>query len=360
MRYDRDDVLAGVDLAGLADTLIGPRHPRTGTWTCPNPGHAQTGRTPPLTIFTDRRGGERWHCHGCGDGGTAIDLVLRTGRAHDFRDALEWLADQANVSPSTAVRFRRRPPVARRDADPATRSQLNDYMAGCVAYLHSSSPGGRRVLRWLVERRGIPAAVLAAAGVGADPGRRHLPRPKGIPAVYPAAVFPVRSGGDVVFTQSRHLDPPPDWPRWRNTASYLAPNPRMAVYHPRGSAAGGPIVVTEGALDALSVLAAGQRAVALLGVDAADPTVSDRLVGLGGRLVLATDNDAAGRLAERRVRSLLADRGVASRSLSIPECFKDLNEWHVNCQEDWARALRSSLRLALAGGRRGLSPPSVA
>lgn len=76
--FDRDALLAAVDLRALADDLLGPPSGggRSPMWPCPSAQHAQTGRTPPVSIFTSRRGEQRWRCHGCGDGGTAIDLVL--------------------------------------------------------------------------------------------------------------------------------------------------------------------------------------------------------------------------------------------------------------------------------------------
>src|SRR4051812_20172151 len=91
--YDRDALVAAVDLRALADDLLGTHvgTDRTSMWHCPNPQHAQTGRTPPLSVFTGHRGNQRWRCHGCGEGGTAIDLVLVTKQC-GLRDALAYLA----------------------------------------------------------------------------------------------------------------------------------------------------------------------------------------------------------------------------------------------------------------------------
>ncbi len=97
--YDRDRILDSVDLASLADEVLGEHHgsDRSPTWPCPNPNHAQTGSTPPVTIFRSNTGDERWHCHGCGAGGTAIDLVMTTQNV-DVREALEALAARSGIS----------------------------------------------------------------------------------------------------------------------------------------------------------------------------------------------------------------------------------------------------------------------
>ena len=89
--HDRDAILAAVDLAALADELLGSRRgtARSPTWPCPNAQHAQTGRTPPVTVFRSQQGHERWHCHGCGAGGTAIDLVLATAPLAERVKAVE-------------------------------------------------------------------------------------------------------------------------------------------------------------------------------------------------------------------------------------------------------------------------------
>ena len=91
--YDREALLAAVDLADLADDLLGAHVGplRSPKWHCPNPQHAQTGRTPPLSIFHSHHGEQRWRCHGCGDGGTAIDLVVAC-KGGNVRDALDFLA----------------------------------------------------------------------------------------------------------------------------------------------------------------------------------------------------------------------------------------------------------------------------
>ncbi|HNH39707.1 MAG TPA: hypothetical protein PK912_14785, partial [Microthrixaceae bacterium] len=94
--YDREALLAATDLSALADDLIGGHagSTRSPMWTCPNPNHVQTGRPPPLSIFRGHQGDQRWRCHGCGDGGSAIDLVLAC-KGGTVRDALEFLAERA-------------------------------------------------------------------------------------------------------------------------------------------------------------------------------------------------------------------------------------------------------------------------
>jgi hypothetical protein len=366
MRHDRDALLARVDLEALADELLGPRaRPAIRMWSCPNPDHHQTGRTPPLSVFTARSGHQRWHCHGCGDGGTAIDLLLATRNAEDVRDALDWLAHRVGLTPEPLPAGRPRAlqvvPIAPRPLsvppalDARTIGQLDAYAAACAEHLHSRA--GREVWAWLTEQRAIPPEVIEAAGLGADPGPRRLPRPDGVPRVFPAVVFPVRQDGHVVYTVSRHLRPVAS--RWWNTAERVAPNPRLAFYDPPRRTASG-IVVTEGPIDALSGLAAGYQAAAILGAGTNSPAIADRLAATGKRVLLALDNDPEGHRAHERLASMLSDRDATWSTLPIPGHYSDLNEWHGANRARWREVLRTTALLTSCQHHEPLPPPSVA
>lgn len=325
---DRDAILRRVDLETLADQLLGTRPGRSRMWRCPNPGHEQTGRTPPLSVFVGRTGIQRWKCHGCGDGGTAIDLAIRTGTVDGVAEALDFLSGDHHSVPMPSAPASP-PPRTAADIDPAVREGLEAYTAACVEHLQS--PAGKPVLAWLTEQRAIPLDVIIEARLGADPGPRQLDRPDGVPRVFPAVTFPVIDrDGEVIYTLSRHLQPSAS--RWWNTAERAAPNPRLAFYGPPGA---GPIVVTEGPIDALSARAAGYRAAAVLGAGNVDATVADRLTTEHRRLLLAFDNDKEGQRATSHLATLLDERGITWSQLRIPDCHEDLNAWHTACRTSW-------------------------
>jgi hypothetical protein len=220
---------------------------------------------------------------------------------------------------------------------------MTAYVEACGEHL--LRPEGRPVLHWLTEERAIPADVLLAEGIGADPGRARLPRSDGLPRGSPAAVFPVLADGDVVFLQSRLLRPGDR--RWLNPRSSFAPNPRLAVLG--GAAADhGSVVVTEGMIDGLSVVAGGQRAVALLGAATVNSETLARIARCASSVVIATDNDDAGRHARDSLHVGLNHLGVPVSDLVIPERFKDLNDWHREARAHWARTLRSQEQQAAA------------
>ncbi|HYZ97924.1 MAG TPA: toprim domain-containing protein [Acidimicrobiales bacterium] len=353
--HDREAILARVDLELLADELLGARRGGGRLWSCPNPDHAQTGRTPPLSVFRTRHGTQRWRCHGCGDAGTAIDLVIAAGRAGGVGEALAWLAAWSHTPPGPLPPARPPGQRTRPRSDPLGPVALEAYALGCRAYLGSGE--ARWVRAWLTGRRAIPPEIVAAAGLGADPGPRRLPRPDGVPKVFPAVVFPVREADRVIFTLSRHLRPVVS--RWWNAADHIAPNPRLAFYEPPRRLSR-ELVVTEGPLDALSALTAGYRAAALLGATAGgDRNVADRLAGQGARILLALDNDRQGQTAQARLGGLLDERGVEWRRLGIPEQFPDLNAWHSVSGQRWPAVMRAANRLTCRQAIRS-GPPCVA
>jgi len=334
--YDRDEVLAHTDLALLADELLGPHRGRgrSATWPCPDPGHGpQTGRTPPVSVFDTSRDYQRWHCHGCGVGGTAADLLM-TVRGVGFGEALEELARRAGVadrpwSPDDWSRVAPRP----RDASTGWRREpgpeIETYVTACEAHLWSR--GGRATRRWLADR-GFGDEVLLANRVGSDPGPERLARPEGLPRGGRAAVFPVLGNDDrAVYVQARYL-----WPRthkYDNPSSALAgPSPRIADL--RLASAGRDdrlVVIAEGIPDGLTAAQAGYRSVAVLGAGLPDPRIAIELRRRfpSEQLVIAFDADHRGKAGAAELASLLEGRGLGDRVavLRVPPEWSDLNGW---------------------------------
>lgn len=333
MTYDRDELLRRVALDELCDDLLGPRkgRGRSGSWSCPSSDHGpQTGRTPPLTTFTSRSNEQRWRCHACGAGGTALDLAM-VSQQLDFKDAIEFLARRAGLG---ATDWSSAPPLRRLTAPPndpfpvpPPNTAIDGYVAACESLL--MAPNGAAVRRWLLGR-GFSLPILAANRIGADPGARKLPRAKGLPRGGPGAVFPVLQDRHAVYAQLRYLRPGQQ--RWVNPSGQVAPSPHLArvrlAQPPRRPDL---LIVTEGMTDALTVADAGCPAVALLGVGLADRRMALTLAQRWPiqHLVVAFDAGNSGRRASAQFVALLAEVGAANRTsvLELPRAVDDLNEW---------------------------------
>ena len=336
--HDRDAILSAVDLEQLADELLGghagsDRHP---TWTCPNPNHTQTGRTPPVNVFLTRWGEQRWRCHGCGEGGSAIDLVMAC-RGVGPGPAFDELAERAGESAeaSTPRRDHRQPAVGCQDPEGLTR-----YVRACAEALWR--PDGRAIQKWLTEERGLPEDVLRRNLVGADLGQRRQERPDGMPRAG-GAVLPAVMGEEATYAQARVLHPRGDGPRYLNPSADLARNPRLARFRPV-EVDHAEVIVTEGVIDALSANAMGYRSVAVLSAGYPDLAVARQLARINRPLVVAFDADDAGQAgADQLVALLSGNRRPAGRM--------DLQSGDMN---DHLRAdpagLQAAVRASTLGG----------
>ena len=103
-RYDRDDVLARVDMVELASALGGKPKVKGGKARMPCFLHHGDDKS---SFKIDLSSG-LWCCFtGCGvDGGTALDLVMRA-RSLDFPAALVWLGNHVGARPQGPTEHRR-------------------------------------------------------------------------------------------------------------------------------------------------------------------------------------------------------------------------------------------------------------
>lgn len=340
-RYDRDELLARIDLRALADDLLGNRQgsERSPMWPCPVPTHGQTGRTPPLSVFVTRWGEQRWRCHGCGASGSAIDLVIHS-HGLDVRTAIEWLAHRTALQPQQSIRppRRSRNPALRvtREPDPG----IDTYVTACEALLWS--PTGRGPARWLTEKRGLSEEILRLNRVGFDPGARHLDRPDGVPKSVGVVLPVLDDTGQAIFTQTRRLGPRLRGPRYLNCAAQAAPNPRVAFYRTHSSPSGS-LVVCEGTIDALTVADAHLPSAAVLGSSLADENAAATLTRRSTRVVIGFDADDAGDRGAAELARLITEAGGTTIRLRPPPELGDLNAWRISVGHRWANGVRPAV-----------------
>lgn len=365
MRYDRDEILARIELAALCEETLGPPkgRGRSATWPCPAPGHGtQTGKSPPVSIFTTRYSEQRWRCHACGAGGTAIDLVMAT-QGLNFREAIELLARRAGVNAGVEPRQLRparidRPKPLERGQ---VRPQLEEYVNACETWLWS--PRGMPMRRWL-RARGFDEPVMRANRLGADPGPSHLDRAKGLPRAGAAIVIPVLGADDrPTYLQARYLRP--NGRRYDNPASDLVgSSPRFAeVRVPSRRRSDDVVLVCEGMPDALTAAQSGYRAVGVLGAALPDEQLCHRLLSQFQceRFVVAFDADESGRMGKERLSSLLAQAGASERvsCLELPRRWGDLNGWLQGSWRTFDSELGAAMSAAIGPTAETLTPDVI-
>ncbi|WP_431888692.1 phage/plasmid primase, P4 family [Nocardiopsis alba] len=122
---------------------------------------------------------------------------------------------------------------------------------------------------------------------------------------------------------------------------------RYGVFRSGGSY--GTYLVTEGPGDALTAVGVGYDAVAVRGASlASSPALVAELAdGLqDGHVIIAGDNDDAGRSFTATLAAALRERGVTAHTLEIPHEGDDLTDWRARDPEAFPDALHEAVRLA--------------
>jgi len=137
-----------------------------------------------------------------------------------------------------------------------------------------------------------------------------------------AATIPLwaHDGGSIHGVIKRSLDPDVEL-RYRYPRGF---NRQHHLYGEHRVRRGGVLYVTEGSIDAIACSEAGQPAVAVLGSSLTKMQRERLLRLLPERIVLAFDNDKAGRTATDRARSSL--RGYAVSVFEFPGGIKDFGD----------------------------------
>ena len=299
-----------MDLEALLDSVTGRADGRR-RWHCPERDH--TDEHPSVSVHVSADGVARWRCWSGGHGGTAIDVVVGA-RGVDVGEAMRWLAGH-----HTSL------PVAEQRPVPPPVAQLGHPDPAVARYATQASKllwtaAGRPQRDWLAAR-GLGPEVLRANAVGADPGRRLLARPKGLPGGWPAVVYPsMTPAGEIVYLQARYLDPPATRSKYDNPSARLAANPRLAWTRPVGAPCDGVLVVCEGTADALIAAQAGLPRSACWAPaipTLASPTGSSPACAItpslrDAEVAICFDSDSAGTAGSARLVELLAERNVAA------------------------------------------------
>ena len=228
--------------------------------------------------------------------------------------------------------------------------------AQMAAYLETVSeevpPGG---LDYLERRFGIDHYQARLLGLGFDGGDVDYARLGRTYHAVPRLVVPFRDFQGVPRGfQSRALE--------EHRVRWIGPsNPEEGSWAPYGffSADDGLdyVLVTEGPGDGLTAYAAGFDAVGIRGAAMAPKVAPAIIEHLQGRpIVLAGDNDDAGRSFNASLASLLLAEGMDVHELVLPSGIKDLGEWHERHPdgflEDFQASVASAPRLSPGSAQR--------
>lgn len=254
-------------------------------------------KTPSFTIFD---GGDRFHCFGCGASGDVLDYVRRL---HDV--SLVEAARMLGAGDLPKVELPHLPPdLQRRRDDQARRIWQQAFSAQdspAEAYLRS---------------RGITCTIPRSIRYTRLPYGASCPKPCLVAAVQDAA-------GNITGIQRIYLT--------EDGAKAKVPKPKLSLGTVSGGAIrlGNPtgmeeVIVCEGPEDGLSLVQMFNRSVWVAAGASLMPAM--RFPPNIRSVILAIDNDEAGRREARKAVTAYRFRGLECRILRPGAGFKDFND----------------------------------
>ncbi len=317
-----------------------------------------------------------YHCFGCGASGDVIGFVTKHDKL-SFGGALETLARRAGLDLQRLMddrpRTQLRTPLAALTPPPngngaaadevasTTRSNgtpATEVLARVVEHYHRTFCEREDAQAYLAKRGLTDGDLLRALRVGYADGSLLKVIPKG------GEIREQLVALGVITPEGRELlggcvvvpIPDPLTGQWTNVYGrgmktprhcYL-PGPLRGVLNFQAARLSPEVVIAESVLDALSFHQAGIAiAIPIYGVNGMTPDHHDLLKREGvKRVVLALDNDDAGRKGTEALKGKLQAAGIEVRVLSFPQAVKDANELLVSRNGDAGRVFRQLLDAA--------------
>jgi DNA primase catalytic core len=306
-----------------------------------------------------------YHCFGCGAAGDVIGFLTKHDKV-SFRTALDTLARRAGLDLQALMQDR--PRIARpAPAEALTRPQHANgnghaatapLLARVVEHYHKTFCERADAQAYLKQRGLVDADLLRAHRVGYADGSLLKVLPKDGDVRQQLLVLGVITpegrellGGCIVVPI-----PDPVSGQWTNLYGrglktprhcYL-PGPLRGVLNFQAARTSNEVILTESILDALSFHQAGiATAIPIYGTSGFTPDHLDTLkCEAVRRVILALDNDDAGRKASASLKEKLQAAGIAVRVARLPEGIKDANELLVSRNADAPDAFRQVLDAA--------------
>ena len=292
---------------------------------CLNPEHNDKNPSMSLNPKTNKV-----HCFSCGATYDLIDLIGMdynlTDNKEKFKKAYELYNIQVDEyqGNNNNTSGRESGTASRKEEQPADQEQKKDYINYyklCMSHLKESD---------YLKKRGIPEEVALKFMIGYDPAFKS----------FPALIIPTSRYSYV----ARNINPKAeDKNRYRNTGSSLLFNSLALEKSNR------PIFITEGEIDALSIITLGYEAIGLGSTTNITKLIEEvKKQPPEAVLILALDNDEPGKAAQKKLAEALEELKIPFHVPfgTIYNNWKDANERLLNDKEQFCNILKLTEQLA--------------
>lgn len=228
------------------------------------------------------------------------------------------------------------PETPQEGTETAAEADYSDYYMECMQRLDDPA-----ALSYL-QARGISIETAQTYDVGFDPESdpANMPgAPEGVYRPYPVPrlIIPCSNG----FYIARSIDP-------KTPTAVKAPNPKDSkpkYFNGKEIRRPGPLFVAEGAIDALSIIEVGGRAMALNSTNQAGnfiKSVKRHKDAIQCDFIICMDNDKAGREAEEIIDKGLQEAGVKYIIANISGSYNDPNEALIANRAAFVKAIQEA------------------
>jgi len=282
----------------------------------------------------------RFKCFACGESGSVIDLYKQV-KGLDLSQAITELAEMTGLTPishqtgykATSTPYKAdikppEPPSEDLGAYSDIYEELNFYCAGLdqesEQYLKDRGLTDETLNRFLLFsvkdyqatdkhlKEKFSKDELQRAGIIGEKGNLIFYKHK--------IVIPFLQDGRIIFLQGRRLDP--EQPKYLHLKR---PVPLFNADALTELEKGKKIYIAEGVFDAMMLEQNGYKAIGILGVNNFKPDYTDLFKGLD--VVLALDNDEAGKRGTNELAKMFYLKGQGVNSKQLPDGIKDITDY---------------------------------
>lgn len=277
----------------------------------------------------------RYKCFACGVGGSVIDLYMGVQKV-DFKQALDELRGLYGLENPTNPQAHKPRAIIAQKAEKQENRAVYKRIAELESGLDDEAKTyllGRGLTEETLTRFKLfsirdyktTSDTLKSEFSMEDLRRAGVVGEKDTFIFYKHRILvPFFEGEDVVFYQGRRVD--------NEQPKYLMPRevavPLYNINTLKAKTKGTRVYVCEGVFDALIMEQEGYHAVAILGVNNFKPEWAEMFRGL--EVVLALDNDEAGKKTTDELARLFYLQGMNTKTIELPQGIKDITDYHIS------------------------------
>lgn len=291
-------------------------------------------KTPSMKLYGKDRGGNNYHCFGCGESGSVIDLTMKLHNIGQ-REALQKLNQDFGLGLNIGSTNRNYEHIAPKISPPKSNPDVSEPEADYTELYKQASQN----ISSTSYHRGISEETLKRFNVGFVQNWRHPKAPPNVPTS-PRLIIPTSKSSYLARdTRSNLTDVQKKYAKSKVGKIHLFNETALQKSDK-------PIFVVEGEIDALSIIDSGGQAVALGSVSNIR-IMLDKLEKQRPTqpIVIARDNDSAGMSGEKELVEGLKRLQIPFYSLNIAAPYKDANEAFMADKETFSAKVKSAENL---------------